>query len=113
VNWIYLAESIVPGGLWSYRYKRRRVARRERKQATEVDCLTRARDSECSEPCKTRPPLSVSVTWVGGCCAERDRERIASYWSWLADEGTWLWLRRTVQNSTIFICAIHFSEHYA
>jgi hypothetical protein len=44
------------------------VVRRERlnvQQATEADCLTRARDSRCAELSKTRPPSYVQTTLVG------------------------------------------------
>jgi hypothetical protein len=43
-------------------------------QATEADWLTTARDFNCAEPSKTRPPSSMAVTCVGGWCAESERE---------------------------------------
>jgi hypothetical protein len=38
--------------------------------ATVADRLMRARDSKCAEPSKTRSPLSVMVTCIGGWRAE-------------------------------------------
>jgi hypothetical protein len=34
-------------------------------------------------------------------------ERTASDWSWLAHEGTWQWMRRSVQNSTAIVRVAH------
>jgi hypothetical protein len=38
-----------------------------------------------------------------------DTQRREIDWSWLADEGTWLQMRRTVQISSAFVCAGHFT----
>jgi hypothetical protein len=52
----------------------------------------------------------MAVTCVGGWRAESEREteHTASNWSWLAHDGTWLQMRRTVQNKAAFACADHY-----
>jgi hypothetical protein len=53
-----------------------------------------------------RNPCQLLVP-AGG--AQRETERTASDWSWLAHVGTWQWMRRTVLNSDAFVCADDFS----